>query len=262
MKSNARLLKQSAEKDDINARSLSTVLHLKELTEQLKLEKEAASLETKTGKQMNVALRLADNAKDRVAEVMANEREEMEGKVSSLERSCERLQTEKDKAMQQISLKEIELAQIAGRTSNLKSRCDELVAELSTKMEEQQQLSEALDVARREIAAAKQQAAAAAASQIGPTGLASSSATAVLSSSSSGPSSEGFTAEQLSKQVTVLKGRLACPVCCHRDKKCILLRCRHMFCRQCIDENIRNRSRKCPACQTRFDTKDVQDIWL
>jgi E3 ubiquitin-protein ligase BRE1 len=71
-----------------------------------------------------------------------------------------------------------------------------------------------------------------------------------------------FTAKQLTTQLEVLKGRLTCPVCNNRDKSCILTRCRHMFCRTCVDTNIKNRSRKCPACGIRFDTKDVAEIWL
>ena len=71
-----------------------------------------------------------------------------------------------------------------------------------------------------------------------------------------------FTVEQLSTQVGVLKNRLACPVCHFRDKDCIIMRCRHMFCKHCVDENIQNRSRKCPSCGLKFSEKDVDDVWL
>ena len=40
MKTNARLLAQSAEKDEMNARSLSTILHLNQMSEQLTQEKD------------------------------------------------------------------------------------------------------------------------------------------------------------------------------------------------------------------------------
>ena len=83
-----------------------------------------------------------------------------------------------------------------------------------------------------------------------------------LSRASGGAIVAGFTAEQLHTQVKHLQSRVMCPVCNARDKKCILLRCRHMFCKNCVDETIKNRSRKCPACGIRFDTKDVGDIWL
>ena len=35
-------------------------------------------------------------------------------------------------------------------------------------------------------------------------------------------------------------------------------RCFHLFCKECIDENLRNRSRKCPACGEKFGQDDVK----
>ena len=61
---------------------------------------------------------------------------------------------------------------------------------------------------------------------------------AASSSSQRGVRSE-FTMEQLTTQVKYLNDRINCPVCNSREKKCILLRCRHMFCRNCVDENIK-----------------------
>ena len=40
------------------------------------------------------------------------------------------------------------------------------------------------------------------------------------------------------------------------------MRCRHMHCKQCVDERISNRSRKCPTCNNKFSDKDVEDVWL
>ena len=68
MKTNARLLKQSTEKDDMNAKSLSTILHLKHLTEQYEHEKALLEQEAKSAGQVSLAARLATNAKERVAE--------------------------------------------------------------------------------------------------------------------------------------------------------------------------------------------------
>jgi hypothetical protein len=36
----------------------------------------------------------------------------------------------------------------------------------------------------------------------------------------------------------------------------------HTFCRECVQKNIDNRSRKCPACGERFGKDDVKDIYL
>lgn len=72
---NTRLLKQSTEKDDMNARSLSTILHLKTLTEQLTQEKISLEQQLKSAGQLALAARLATNAKDRVAEEVVKEKE-------------------------------------------------------------------------------------------------------------------------------------------------------------------------------------------
>jgi E3 ubiquitin-protein ligase BRE1 len=75
MDTNARLLRQSAEKDDMNAKSLSTILHLKNLTEQLTQGKISLEQQLKSANQLALAARLATNAKDRVAEEFVKEKE-------------------------------------------------------------------------------------------------------------------------------------------------------------------------------------------
>jgi E3 ubiquitin-protein ligase BRE1 len=62
------------EKDDMNAKSLSTILHLKSLTEQAEKEKEAREQEAKSYEQVSLAARLAENAKERVAEEALKEK--------------------------------------------------------------------------------------------------------------------------------------------------------------------------------------------
>jgi E3 ubiquitin-protein ligase BRE1 len=41
-----------------------------------------------------------------------------------------------------------------------------------------------------------------------------------------------------------------------------LCRCFHLFCKECIDENLRNRSRKCPACGEKFGQDDVTPVYF
>lgn len=74
MKTNIRLLKQSSEKDDMNAKSLSTILHLKSLTEQYEQEKVVREQEAKSVEQISLAARLAANAKERVTEESLKEK--------------------------------------------------------------------------------------------------------------------------------------------------------------------------------------------
>ena len=240
---NGRLLKQAAEKDEINAKSLSTILHLKQLSEQITKEKENLVQQVKSAGQLALAARLASNARERVAEEFANEQKVLKAQLKELEDKCSAFATEKELAEGKLSQEKARMSGLVKDAQKAKKRCEELVTQ-STKVEqEKQKIIESLAVAKREASEA--------------TKLAQN-----LASSKGGGMVGGFTAEQLSTQVTHLKNRLACPVCNVRDKKCILLRCRHMFCKNCVDENVKNRSRKCPACGQRFDTKDIADVWL
>lgn len=75
MKTNARLLKQSSEKDDMNAKSLSTILHLKQRNDELEKENAVINQKSQAAQQLSLAARLASNAKDRVGEEAVKEKE-------------------------------------------------------------------------------------------------------------------------------------------------------------------------------------------
>ena len=106
--------------------------------------------------------------------------------------------------------------------SNAKKRSGELVHELEREQKEKRKLQDALDVALRKAADAAEKLNVIAESNDGKGGAGNSN----------------FTRDQLNTQVQVLKSRLACPVCHYRDKDCIIMRCRHMFCKHCVEENI------------------------
>ncbi|KAK8833257.1 hypothetical protein WA577_007788 [Blastocystis sp. JDR] len=55
---------------------------------------------------------------------------------------------------------------------------------------------------------------------------------------------------------------LMCPLCKVRPKDCILARCQHIFCRECVEERIARRERKCPRCLLPFGTDDVKRVWI
>lgn len=240
---NARLLKQASEKDEINAKSLSTILHLKQLSEQITKEKENLQQQVKSAGQLALAARLASNARDRVEEEFLNEQRAMKAVLEKLESKCSVLATEKEFSEGKLSQEKARMSGIIRDAQKAKQRCEELATQ-SRKVEEGKKIIiESLAIAQREASEATR-------------------LTQKLASSKGGGLVAGFTAEQLSTQVSHLKNRLSCPVCNVRDKKCILLRCRHMFCKQCVDESVKNRSRKCPACGGRFDTKDIADVWL
>lgn len=245
MKTNVRLLKQSSDKDDMNAKSLSTILHLKQRNEELEKENAIVKQKGKASQQLSLAARLASNAKNRVGEEALKEKELLDKTVNKIQNECQSLRAEKDQVSDLLSESKMKAATITKDLDVARTRCDDLVSESNKKEEEKKHMMESLAVVKKE---ATEQAKIAAAS-------ASSSG-----SSNSAPSA--FTMDQMTTQVKYLSGRINCPVCNVREKKCILLRCRHMFCQQCVDVNIKNRSRKCPACAQRFDMKDVAEIWL
>lgn len=240
---NSRLLRQAAEKDEMNAKSLSTILHLKQLTDQVTKEKENLEQQVKSSQQLALSARLASNARERLSEEIDRERKSMESRVADWEAKFQAVAAEKDQIEVRMTQNRSKMASLLKEVEGAKSRCEELASESTKLQEEKQKLMELLAIAQRDAEEARHQ-------------------TDQLSKASGGSIIAGFTAEQLHTQVKHLQSRVNCPVCNARDKKCILLRCRHMFCRNCVDETIKNRSRKCPACGIRFDTKDVGDIWL
>ena len=57
-------------------------------------------------------------------------------------------------------------------------------------------------------------------------------------------------------------GMLRCSVCRDRFKEVCLTRCFHLFCRECVDEVVRNRSRKCPMCGDKFGDQDCITVFF
>eukprot|EP00585_Thalassiosira_rotula_P001820 CAMPEP_0196136302 /NCGR_PEP_ID=MMETSP0910-20130528/4652_1 /TAXON_ID=49265 /ORGANISM="Thalassiosira rotula, Strain GSO102" /LENGTH=1010 /DNA_ID=CAMNT_0041396567 /DNA_START=337 /DNA_END=3366 /DNA_ORIENTATION=- len=245
MKTNARLLKQSSDKDDMNAKSLSTILHLKQRNEELEKENAIVKQKAQAAQQLSLAARLASNSKDRVGEEALKEKEFLEETVKQLREECISLRNDKELIDGLLAQSKEKAASITNDLDAARTRCDDLVSESNKKEEDSKKMMERLAVVQKE---AKQSAIKAASATGTATGNTDSSASS-------------FTMEQMTTQVKYLSGRINCPVCNVREKKCILLRCRHMFCQNCVDVNIKNRSRKCPACATRFDMKDVAEIW-
>ena len=245
VQTNARLLKQTAEKDEMNVKSLSTILHLKQVTEQITKEKNSLELQAKSAHQLALSARLATNARDRLQEEFIKESQALGKCVEDWEQKYASLARENEWTNEKMQQQKAKESTLLREFAAAKTRCEELVSQSTKLREEKKVVVESLAIAQREAAEATKRA------------------DAVIKQRNVGSDVQSeFTVGQLTTQVSVLKGRLACPVCNHRDKKCILMRCRHMFCKPCVDENIKNRSRKCPACGGRFDTKDVADVWL
>jgi len=56
---------------------------------------------------------------------------------------------------------------------------------------------------------------------------------------------------------SLYRERLKCSVCSERDRQCVLKRCAHTFCEQCINKCLHSRNRKCPKCHAPFGDADI-----
>jgi E3 ubiquitin-protein ligase BRE1 len=80
---------------------------------------------------------------------------------------------------------------------------------------------------------------------------------AATAASSAASSSSGAETE-----LRHLKKMLRCAVCSDRTKDVVMKRCFHSFCRQCIEERLAARLRKCPLCNNQFGKDDVMPLYL
>jgi len=56
--------------------------------------------------------------------------------------------------------------------------------------------------------------------------------------------------------------KVKCSLCRINDKDCVINKCFHAFCRDCIQQRLDVRNRKCPACALQFDYQSVKDLFL
>lgn len=55
---------------------------------------------------------------------------------------------------------------------------------------------------------------------------------------------------------------LKCSTCAQRFKSVTIVRCGHLFCKECVDARINTRQRKCPSCAIAFDKSDVLPVFF
>lgn len=68
--------------------------------------------------------------------------------------------------------------------------------------------------------------------------------------------------ESENSQLEALRQIALCAVCRGRFKNTAIRTCGHVFCRQCADERIASRSRKCPNCARSFAATDLIAVHL
>ncbi|KAI1309511.1 E3 ubiquitin-protein ligase bre1 [Mortierella claussenii] len=74
----------------------------------------------------------------------------------------------------------------------------------------------------------------------------------------SGGGEHSEAAKQAARYLKLLK----CPACDLNFKSHVILRCMHVFCKPCMDNQLEFRQRKCPTCRENFGAKDVKEIYL
>ena len=54
---------------------------------------------------------------------------------------------------------------------------------------------------------------------------------------------------------------LKCSCCSTKLKDCVVAKCYHMFCRQCLDSRLESKSKNCPICKAKFSEEDIKPFW-
>eukprot|EP00298_Acanthocystis_sp_HF-20_P029467 c8355_g1_i1.p1 GENE.c8355_g1_i1~~c8355_g1_i1.p1 ORF type:complete len:616 (-),score=283.01 c8355_g1_i1:58-1662(-) len=58
------------------------------------------------------------------------------------------------------------------------------------------------------------------------------------------------------------KTKVKCPVCNSKQRNTAIMKCGHTFCKNCVQQNLSIRNRKCPSCGKPFAESDVHTIYL
>ena len=224
VKQNARLLKQAREKDEVNTTALSSILHLKHLAELHKDEKEVMEKKIKSADQLALSARLVANAKDRFDEELKKEKEALQGEIDEATSKQKELFEENTVCKSTIKYLEKNLESLKERVSTVNKRCEELVNASSIAAKEKGRLLDSLAIAEEEVRKYTNQ----------------------IENSSKGKkrsrfSDSKFTREDLETTIETLMKRLQCSICDFGQKECMVTTCRHMFCKKCIDKNIKVR---------------------
>lgn len=66
---------------------------------------------------------------------------------------------------------------------------------------------------------------------------------------------------RLREELELYKNYYYCSVCRINRNDTVLSQCGHITCRECVDKNVKSRSRKCPACSESFGTGDIVSVF-
>lgn len=250
---NARTLAKESNMDVANQRLMSEIFRLKNLLE-LHHQKEGSftlqvnhyqDLKVQTENYLKQSKEQLDRAEQTVEE-MKNQRA----------KDCAALHNERDRADRAKVAEETVTASLKDLQSQhtlLLARCDELAQRAEACAAAEARAREAAATAQRRAERAKQSNGRLQAKLLG----------SGMGGDGGGLSSEdGVMLLNLQDEVQELRKVMRCSVCSSRQKDCVITKCFHMFCRECVEENLRTRHRKCPACGKGFGQDDYHTIWL
>ncbi|KAI0697245.1 BRE1-domain-containing protein [Cytidiella melzeri] len=87
--------------------------------------------------------------------------------------------------------------------------------------------------------------------------------TAKLKSNVANQSISGTAREaQLQSEVDKCMSLLKCSTCKMNMRNTVITKCMHSFCKNCVNERISSRQRKCPACNLPFSQGEVQQLYF
>ena len=68
--------------------------------------------------------------------------------------------------------------------------------------------------------------------------------------------------QSLREELEAYRQRIDCSTCDGvKMKSEVLIKCGHMFCKDCVDLNVKSRKRQCPSCRVKFDIHDTRTIF-
>ena len=62
--------------------------------------------------------------------------------------------------------------------------------------------------------------------------------------------------------LSITLGMLHCPMCKLRYKGVVLNKCFHLFCKECIEEVIQDKNKKCPTCGEKISKDDIKTVFF
>ena len=229
---NARLLSQLQEKDEANFKLMSERINANTLHNLLREEKQALDeltqhLKSQLTGQSELIQRLHE--KERLLQLDLVGREE---EITRRSAQAESLKRKALECAQSAQDRKFQAEKSTGEVKELRQR----LADQQAAIEQEQHASRRL---REEMASLQHQAD-------------RSKQSTFLANAD----------EILQEEVRIYKAKLTCPCCNTNKKDCILIKCYHVFCHDCVQKRYETRQRKCPKCNAAFGANDFHRVYL